>query len=36
MEILSGISEGEQIAIRGAFNLKSLLLKSELGEGHAH
>jgi len=35
-EILSGISEGEKVAVKGAFHLKSLLLKSELGEGHAH
>jgi len=35
-EILSGISEGDRIAVKGAFHLKSLLLKSELGEGHAH
>lgn len=35
-EILAGLEEGDRIAIRGAFHLKSLLLKSELGEGHAH
>ncbi|MGB2692966.1 MAG: efflux RND transporter periplasmic adaptor subunit [Thermodesulfobacteriota bacterium] len=34
--ILSGIEEGESIAISGVFHLKSLLLKSSLGEGHAH
>ena len=31
-----GLSEGEEIAIDGIFYLKSLLLKSSLGEGHAH
>ncbi len=34
--IRSGLHEGDQIVIRGAFYLKSLLLKSEIGEGHAH
>ena len=35
-EILDGLNEGDRIAIRGAFHLKSLLLKSELGDGHVH
>lgn len=35
-EIRSGLSEGEQIAVEGVFTLKSLLLKSTLGEGHGH
>ena len=35
-EILAGLNEGDRIAIRGAFYLKSLLLKSELGDGHVH
>ena len=35
-EIRGGLSEGDEIAIEGVFNLKSLLLKATLGEGHAH
>ena len=35
-EILDGLNEGDRIAISGAFYLKSLLLKSELGDGHVH
>jgi cobalt-zinc-cadmium efflux system membrane fusion protein len=35
-EIQGGISEGDQIAASGVFFIKSLLLKSSLGEGHAH
>jgi cobalt-zinc-cadmium efflux system membrane fusion protein len=35
-EILLGLTEGDRIAATGAFYLKSLLLKSELGDGHAH
>jgi len=34
--IRAGLEEGEEIAISGVFHLKSLLLKSSLGEGHAH
>jgi membrane fusion protein, heavy metal efflux system len=34
--VQAGISEGEEIAVDGIFYLKSLLLKSSLGEGHAH
>ncbi len=34
--VLEGLSEGEEIAVEGVFHLKSLLLKSSLGEGHAH
>lgn len=34
--VLSGLSEGDEIAVDGVFYLKSLLLKSSLGEGHAH
>jgi len=29
-------SEGDEIAVSGVFHIKSLLLKSSLGEGHAH
>lgn len=35
-EIREGLAEGEEIAVDGVFNLKSLLLKATLGEGHAH
>ncbi|KAA9133161.1 efflux RND transporter periplasmic adaptor subunit [Marinihelvus fidelis] len=34
--VLAGLGEGDEIAIDGVFHLKSLLLKSSLGEGHAH
>ncbi len=34
--IRAGLDEGEEIAVSGVFHLKSLLLKSSLGEGHAH
>ena len=34
--ILGGLSEGDEVAVGGVFHLKSLLLKSSLGEGHAH
>lgn len=34
--ILAGLNEGDEIAVEGVFHLKSLLLKSSLGEGHAH
>jgi len=36
VKIRAGLSEGDEIAVRGAFFLKSLLLKSEIGAGHAH
>jgi cobalt-zinc-cadmium efflux system membrane fusion protein len=35
-EIVGGLSEGDEIAVSGVFHIKSLLLKSSLGEGHAH
>jgi cobalt-zinc-cadmium efflux system membrane fusion protein len=35
-EIVAGVSEGDEIAVSGVFHIKSLLLKSSLGEGHAH
>ena len=35
-EIRAGLAEGEEVVTRGAFLLKSLLLKSQMGEGHAH
>jgi membrane fusion protein, heavy metal efflux system len=34
--IKNGLQEGEEIATRGTFFLKSLMLKSQLGEGHVH
>ena len=35
-EIRRGLAEGDEIAVDGVFDLKSLLLKATLGEGHAH
>ncbi len=35
-QILAGLAEGEEIVVKGVFLLKSLLLKSRMGEGHAH
>ena len=34
--VRSGLADGEKIAVEGVFHLKSLMLKSSLGEGHAH
>jgi len=34
--VRGGLGAGDEIAVRGVFHLKSLLLKSSLGEGHAH
>lgn len=34
--IEAGLSEGDVIASSGVFHLKSMLLKSSLGEGHGH
>ena len=34
--VLSGLSEGEEIAVDGVFHLKSILLKTSIGEGHVH
>lgn len=36
IEIRSGIHAGDEIVTEGAFVLKSLLLKSQLGDGHVH
>lgn len=36
VEIRDGLADGDEIAIEGVFNLKSLQLKSTIGEGHAH
>ena len=35
-EIRGGLKDGDEIAVTGVFHIKSLLLKSSLGEGHAH
>ncbi len=35
-EITAGLAEGEEIVVKGAFLIKSLLLKSQMGEGHGH
>ncbi len=35
-EIVSGLNPGDSVVVSGAFVLKSELMKSELGEGHAH
>ena len=35
-EIRGGLNDGDEIAVTGVFHIKSLLLKSSLGEGHAH
>jgi hypothetical protein len=32
VQVLSGVSEGEQVVVSGVFTLKSLLLKSTLSE----
>ncbi len=34
--VMGGLNVGDEIAVDGVFHLKSLLLKSSLGEGHAH
>lgn len=34
--VRGGLADGDEIAIDGVFHLKSLMLKSSLGEGHAH
>jgi cobalt-zinc-cadmium efflux system membrane fusion protein len=36
IEIREGLATGDEIATAGVFYLKSLILKSEMGEGHAH
>lgn len=35
-ELRAGLAEGDEIATGGVFLLKSLLLKSSMGEGHVH
>jgi membrane fusion protein, heavy metal efflux system len=34
--VTSGLAAGDTIAIKGVFHLKSMVLKSTLGEGHGH
>jgi cobalt-zinc-cadmium efflux system membrane fusion protein len=34
--IRGGLANGDEIAVNGVFHLKSLALKSSIGEGHAH
>lgn len=34
--ISAGLEPGDEIVVKGAFLVKSLLLKSQMGEGHAH
>ncbi len=36
VEILSGLSAGERVVVKGAFTLKAQLSKGAFGEGHAH
>lgn len=35
-EIIAGLALGDEVVVQGAFLLKSLTLKSRIGEGHAH
>jgi cobalt-zinc-cadmium efflux system membrane fusion protein len=35
-EIKAGLAEDDEIVVKGAFLLKSLTLKSQMGEGHGH
>ena len=34
--VRGGIAEGDEVAVSGVFHLKSLMLKSSMGEGHGH
>ena len=34
--VLSGLSDGDEIVVDGVFHLKSILLKTSIGEGHVH
>lgn len=36
VEVITGLQEGEELAIRGTFTLKSTLRSNELSEGHEH
>jgi len=35
-EVKAGLATGDEIVVQGAFFIKSLLLKSQMGEGHGH
>lgn len=35
-QIARGLADGEIVVVRGAYAVKALLLKSQLGEGHGH
>ncbi len=35
-EIRAGLAQGDEIVVKGVFLLKSLVLKSQMGEGHGH
>lgn len=35
-EVLGGLKAGDEIAIKNVYLLKSLILKSQMGEGHGH
>lgn len=35
-EIVAGLAAGDEVVTQGAFLIKSLMLKSQMGEGHAH
>ena len=36
VQVLGGLAPGDKYVVSGAFVLKSELLRSQLGEGHAH
>ncbi len=36
VEIVAGLQPGETYVSKGGFTLKSLMQKSQMGEGHAH
>jgi len=36
VEVLDGVSPGEEVVTEGGFYLKSLMLREEMGDGHAH
>ena len=35
-EVKAGLAAGDEIVVQGAFLIKSLLLKSQMGQGHGH
>src|SRR5690606_27787351 len=35
-EIEAGLAPGEEVVTQGAFLIKALMLKSQIGDGHAH